>query len=373
MRSAAALFVAQSIWANLAWADAPGRSVQLELSSIEGCVSEVDLVAQVRARTPNIHFVTRDADSLVRVRFSGRAGSILGEVAVVVDGKETLPRRIVVDSCQNALESVGLILAITLDPEATKEPVTSPTPAEQGTESERDPKAGTTSAAPSGESTSSSEQGAQPNQTNENEAVRAANPGRAEDEAPNRSRWEGDATEPSGPSRWRFGATAAGQALHGPAPAWMSGFAGHLTFAIERESPWSPAFGVGGARAWSPSRSHWGGTASFALDALILDVCAWRFEARALEVRACASALLGRLSATGSDAFDVEESLTRPFAASGPLALLTWYLGSQVELSTRVTGYFNFVRDEFEFRPIVFHTVSALTLSASVGIGLRWP
>ena len=65
--------------------------------------------------------------------------------------------------------------------------------------------------------------------------------------------------------------------------------------------PWSPALFVGATHVWRSDLSEPGGAASFTLDAASLDACPLRLRWSRLAARPCASALVGRLAASGSD------------------------------------------------------------------------
>ena len=85
-----------------------------------------------------------------------------------------------------------------------------------------------------------------------------------------------------------------------------------------------------------------GGTAAFALDAASLDACPLRLRWSGLTARPCATALVGRLSSSGSDT-PQQASATRPFAAAG--AAVTASVGSSFELSGRLGIGLTVVRD----------------------------
>jgi hypothetical protein len=152
----------------------------------------------------------------------------------------------------------------------------------------------------------------------------------------------------------------------------MPGFSGYVMVGVEEASPWSPAFAIGGASSWSPDLEQSGGTASFTLDVVTIEPCPLRFPLPPFAVRVCASGIIGRFSATGSNTQNPSRE-KRPFVALGALGTLAWDVGSHVEVSARVAPRVSLFQDAFEFGDRVFHTVRPLTLSASLGVGLRWP
>jgi hypothetical protein len=163
----------------------------------------------------------------------------------------------------------------------------------------------------------------------------------------------------------------AGQTVFGPAPAVMPGMSLYAIGALDRDALWSPALMLGLTVAWRSGFSEQGGTASFALVAASLDACVVRVRLSVVEARACASGLLGRLTASGSKTIEAA-SVPRLLAAAGGAAVLTAGLGSMLELSLRLAVGATLVRDSYEFAPNVFHHVASATTQASLGVGLRW-
>ena len=86
--------------------------------------------------------------------------------------------------------------------------------------------------------------------------------------------------------------------------------------------------------------------------------------------RPCAAALVGRLRASGTDT-DQGASAARPFATAG--VALTASVGTTVEVSGRLGAGVTLLRDAYEFGGATFHRASAITVAASLGVGLRWP
>ena len=89
-----------------------------------------------------------------------------------------------------------------------------------------------------------------------------------------------------------------------------------------------------------------------------------------LAARPCASALVGRIVASGSSTENAA-SAVRPFAVAG--AAVTATVGSTVVLFLRLGLGVTISRDAYEFGADVFYRSGRVTTSASVGIGLRWP
>jgi hypothetical protein len=153
----------------------------------------------------------------------------------------------------------------------------------------------------------------------------------------------------------------------------MVGVGVYAMAGFDRASIWSPALILGAARAWRSGVDARGGTASFTLDAVMLDACAVRFSFTSVETRLCAAALGGRLIAEGTNTFNAPGAITRPFWVVGGTAVVTVTLGARFEISARLTAGVNLVQDEFKFEPVVFHEVPAITFAPSIGFGARFP
>jgi hypothetical protein len=170
--------------------------------------------------------------------------------------------------------------------------------------------------------------------------------------------------------RRQFGAYVAGQTIVGPVPAVLPGIALYVMAGLDRDSLWAPALFVGATRVWRGDLSQSGGTASFTLDAASVDACPLRLRWSLVAARPCASALVGRLSASGTET-EQGMSATRPFATAGVVGIAS--VGTTIELSLRLGLGITLIRDAYEFGSNVFHRASLFTASGSLGVGARWP
>src|SRR5437762_1464135 len=87
-----------------------------------------------------------------------------------------------------------------------------------------------------------------------------------------------------------------------PAPSSRPGVAVYGMAELDRGGLWAPALFVGATHVWRNDLAESGGTASFTLDAASVDACPLRLGWSRLVARPCASALVGRLASTGTDA-----------------------------------------------------------------------
>jgi len=340
--------------------------VRLELRADPDCVSRADLAARVAARTPHIQFAD---DASIRAEVgvtSTRSGEVVAELVLGAPGAEP-PRRVVARSCVEVANALAFIVAVTLDPTQPRKPPAGVSPRRdlgkagdgRSANSQRDAPTDTSTAAPPDETTSRPR------------AVPPPSPPRTEPPPPLAP------TPPpapvalaSAPGRRELGATLAVQTIFGVAPTVMPGVALYGMAALDRPGLWAPALFLGATHAWRSDLGEPGGKASFTLDAGSLDACPLRWRWSGLSARPCASALVGSLSARGTNT-DHGMTSVRPFGVSG--ATLIAGLDSKVEVSVRLSVGAALVRDSYEFASNVFFRTGAIVTSASLGIGTRWP
>jgi hypothetical protein len=301
--------------------------VRLEVSAAADCTSRGDLAARVAARSQRITF---DDDAAVSARVevtSARPGNVTADLVFATGGVEQPPRRFDARSCAEAADAVALIIAVTLDPTLARKPA----------------------------------------------------PGAADDQAaatkppPPPALVEPEPEPPPAPvtpTRRELGAYLAGQTIFGPAPAVMPGLALYAMAALDRDGPWAPALFVGATHVWRDDLAASNGTASFVFDAASVDACPLRLRWSLLAARPCASATVGRLTATGIDTGAAARS-HRPFGAAG-VALVASF-GTTIEVSLRLGLGVTLLRDSYELGTNVFHRAGAITTSASLGLGVHWP
>jgi hypothetical protein len=325
-------------WARAAAAQG-GQSVggvaRLQVEASSACASRDELVARVNARSPRVRFVDDDAALLVSARFSAAsapAGAIFGEVSFSSADSKPSARRVQANSCLEAADAVALIIAMTLDPTASR-----------------------------GD--------ARPDEATRVEPSAPAPARRPLDEAPSNA---SDAAGSGPRDQASFGVQLAVQALLGPAPQVMPGVAVFGVASLERGSVWSPSVSIGATHAGKSETQEAGGNASFTLDAASFDACPLRLRLGAVRVRPCASVLIGRFSAQGSETTNAAAESRRPFWVLGGAAMASTELFWRLEATARVAIGASLVRDSFEFTPSVFHTVSSVTVAGSVGAGVRW-
>jgi hypothetical protein len=341
--------------------------VRIDVRAAPSCTSRSELVARVLERAPRIQFVEDDSSGRVQADFTElRNGDVAGTVVLVRPDATPSTRRVVARSCSQAADAIALIIAVSFDPESVSSATASngeasatsaSTPAAAKARTNDDDRPGAKPQSPAGEPSTQSER---------------VNPPEAASGRAGAEELDTATAEPASARarRFSFGAHVAAQTVFGPAPAVLPGVSLYGLVELGGDSIWWPALLIGVMHAWRAGFEEPGGDASFLLDAATLDLCPVKFEASRLHVRACGSALFGRLSVEGSSTRNPAGALSRPFALAGGAAIVALRLDSRVELTARLALGSTLVRDSFEFTPVVFHTVSPVTVLASVGIGL---
>lgn len=323
-------------------------TARLEVQAAPTCATRDGLAARVAARSPRIRLVD-EGTSVTALRAEIAAGpndTAIGQLTIVDANGRRSSRRLSAPSCAEATDAIALIIVIALDPSyvpsAVAESETPPmgTPARSSGGSKVDRPPGSDAPSTSGLS--------------------------LDPETPPVAR------VPSRPARRRLGVGAGAELISGPAPRVMPGVAVRAFAALDRASLWSPALRLTAAHAWQGGIDEPGGTAAFSLDTLSLDACPIGLTATVVELRLCATGTAGRLSATGSNTYS-PTSQERPFVGVGGSALLEVAIGSLFELSASFGAGDALIRDAFEFSTQVFHRVSAMTLTADLGLALRFP
>lgn len=327
--------------------EAPPTRVRLEVRAASECTSRSDLAARIAARSSRIE-VADEASLVAQVVVTlPRPGTVVGDLVLGPVGSFERPRRVVARTCAEAADGVALIIAVTLDPKLRR-----PGPAN----ADRDHVAragakGTNAPPPAAGERPASEAPAPP-------LVPAAPPTESVLVSGARTRRE-------------LGVSLEGQTIFGAAPSVLPGIAVYVTAALDRPGPWSPALILGGTHVWRSDLPETGGAATFTLDAANLEACPLRWRWAHLTARPCATALVGRLASHGSGATPMQAGASRPFAAAG--AALAFGFGAKLEVSGRLGAGVTLLRDSYELANDVFYRAAAVTISASLGVGIRWP
>jgi hypothetical protein len=367
-------------------AELASASARLEVQALPDCTTREEVAARVAARSRRIHFDDEQAAGpTVRAVIAHGPHGAVGELVIVEPDGRTSSRRLSAGSCAEATDAIALIIALTLDPLSAAASTAAASPAPSAATGRPGalplppsaPQSGPTPPAPTANEPPHSPAEAIP--ARRPASVRPPeSPARPEREAPpspsagRESPVVSSRAAPPVVTQSRFGGGASGQAIFGLVPGALPGLGVYLIAALDREALWSPALVLTGTHAWSNGLVETGGTAAFTLDAVTVDACALRLHLAPFEARACATALYGRLAASGSDTY-AQATDTRPFAAAGGAVLLSLDLGRLFELSGRFGASASLIRDSFAFAPAVFHRTAAVTFAAGLGLGVRFP
>jgi hypothetical protein len=318
--------------------------VQLEVRSALNCASRAKVVDRVRVRSPKIAFVENNGEVVIGATFSKQAEVFTGEVTWLEGDKPAQVRRLNAGSCEDAVDGVALILAITLDPNAALE-----LPEEVDSATSNGRAVVDDSPTPALKEPRISPSNASVVSVGDASALQAA-----ESAAPG--------------VNWRFSGAVAGELGLGIAPSPMLGTAALFEFSPSSPATLVPALVLGGFWRWSAASKQAEGRADFELAAITLDVCPTRFQWPNVKLHTCAAGLVGRLFATGSESRAASGRISRPFIGVGLAASLHWEISEHLGVLARVSPQVNVVRDEFEFGSRVFHEVPPLAIHVNVGL-----
>lgn len=359
---AAAVLLASGVGGAQEMADSPESSstvMALEFIGPAGCGSEPQFKASVATRSPRIQFGPNGDDPRrVRVELSRLAGgAVLATLTLIQRSGRRSARRIEASSCDEAVDAIALVTAVTLDPMGVS---VSATPSRSN----------------AGGSGGSS--GAAPDTPSLQGGARASGSSRASvaDSAATVPSYEvvpgplpdADGAPWFGPGEVTWIAGAAAFGIWGAAPAVMPGAALSVSVANERDSVLSPALRLRLSHSAAGGFEEPGGTASFRVDVATLELCPFRLGSKGVNLRPCAFASGGILGASGKDTNDGREH-HRPWgAAGGTLAFAVRPIEPlQIECFASVGR--PFVRDSFQFAPTVFHEVWEVIPSVGLGTG----
>lgn len=328
----------------------------------EGCPSQADFEARVRSRMP-ARESTATSPRRIEARLSKNGTRVAASVVLTDANGAVTKRRIVAASCNEAVDGLALIVALTVDPlEAHTGPVPPQTNEAESTTSSSgaDASSGDHAASPSGESKGNTPQPEQTSPVVHDEAA----PAPAEPETETSE----SAASPSA-MQLRFGASASFLVVAGTVPAVSPG--GELSLVA---SMWrAPAIGVrvGGRLVAPASDSGTEGRASFSWWSAFLGGCVGTGPSAAFVLSGCAVYELGQLGATGSSTRNAASSMEM-WQALGPELRLEWALAAPVALNAGVAGMFPLRSERFFLGNDVVYQVPTVGIRAEIGAVIRF-
>lgn len=359
-RRAALLALSFALGAHSADAFAEDTGMVLSFQGPEECGSAAMLQARIEGRASRLRIGTTEPN---HVNVDVRANTTYTATVRISGPVENSERKLEAADCGELLDAVSLVIVVSLDsvdrPE-DEDGAAAPLPDSPGVSGE----ATTTEDDEPG--TGPEVTGSTPNQEP---------PGLVEP-----PEWEDDYEPPDigSPLTFRslvpdrFGAGAGVRAHLGPAPSAM--FGPELTFELlyAPESIGSTRLAVAASRSWSGHVVREQGEADFTLDQLLIELCPVRFGQARWELRPCLTGAGGRVIARGSGTNE-PQTATRPWGFFGASARVSGRPASFLELWTAIGIGAALVRDQYQFEPIVFHTVPQETVTGALGLSALFP
>jgi len=357
------------------------------------CGDAQGFASRVLRRTQRVRFVEQGEDLTVFLSIEPQGTGLEARAEMRSSGRQILNRRIASPDCDDALDALALVVAISLEGRASEmerirlapkprppprkaplaavvvepaqpaEPAVTP-PAEPPPPSEPTPSIDQAPAAPP-----------EPAPEPPPAAVVVEPPPPASAESQIDLPPE---PEPAGAEEgfWFAAGLSAEMAL-GVAPSPMLGAGAWASATWERAGILSPAVTIGFSHVRLEGYQQPEGEADFALNAGSLVLCPVRFGSARFELRPCAAGSLGQTGSVGHDTFFAEDYV-RPWATLGGSILGLARFGP-VEVRTNVVIAAPLVRDSFAFgaecpentcESDVFYRVNAVVTQVGIGVGL---
>jgi hypothetical protein len=363
------------------------------------CSDDESFASRVLKRTKAVRFVNSGARFAVRLSIEARGAGLEARVRIEGPGGPDTVRQIASPNCDDALDAVALVVAISLEARATdlkkatpatrpprprspppdrlpkelpRQPVPAEKPVEPAVSSPPEPQS-PASAAPLPAAAAPPDPAPNAPQPPPTPTPLPDTPSAPLERAPNDVPVARVPTE--GGDRWAFGTGISGLFSLGVAPRVLIGAELWLRSSWERESAWAPTATLGVAHQRLDAFRQPGGEADFALTFANLVLCPVRIDAGPLRVRPCATGSAGQLSTAGHQTFAAAKR-KRPWLALGASLQSSAPLGP-LELGATLGVARPLVRDSFRFGlPCSdeecsgsFHRVEPLLLTGAVDVG----
>lgn len=284
------------------------QATRFEFRAPAGCSSAEDFAARVSKRSWRIKLSNAGGAGrslLVEIR---PGATLRGTVTVVEADGATRTRQLKAKSCEEAVDALSLIAAVTLDPDATlgePAPEAPPEPASAAPPSSPPPPPAPSSPPP----------------------------------APPR-------VQPA--PRYRVSLGLGGALLLHMAPGAAFGATASAALELDPGDLLAPFLRLSLLHAQRRGVAERGGQASFAFTLPTLDACPVRFGPRVLGLRPCAYGSLGLLEVWGEGSLQ-NETHARLYGSAGVAAWLGWRVSETFEIIADGRAGLPFRRDEFAF------------------------
>ena len=316
-------------------AEQPPARLRIDYQADPTCPSREELMRQVQARTNQAQWAGETESAWkFTVRVSLEPGRARAELAGRDPFGSSFQRTLVGRDCDEVVEALGLILALTVDSRARIDRADS-------------------LAAPSPSPPQVAPASTQPSEPPSPPVVGSA--------------------PPSQSSRWALGGGVHALMALGIAPAAMPGVEVFIDTTRVGEKGWRPSFRVSGRRAQAGGMHVAGGEISFTLMVAGLEACPTTVGlSRLLAVYPCAYGEWGTLRAAGYQVAQ-PRSVSRMWLSLGPALRGDLVLAPRLRLETRIALDLPLGRGRFWFLPRMVHEVAPVGLRWGVGLAARLP
>jgi hypothetical protein len=314
-------------------------ATRLELDLPVGCGTLGLFVERLRARSDRIRFADQGANRIVQARITSDAsGTFRATMTLSYPDGHSSSRIIEASSCNEAIEALALVTAVTLDPLSVSPGINQPTP--RPTKSDRP----------------------EPSKWVEPNAARTL---------PTPERHRPQKPPPAGPGETILGVGVSFAAYRGPSPGWLKGFEPNIRVMRSSQMIFSPSIRLGFSYAENRGITATGGIADFALASTTIDLCPWQVLLHAVEMRSCALLHAGIVIAQGRVTHQ-PESHRRPFWALGASGEVIVTPSKSFGFPIRATASIPVVRDTYAFDPATFYVVPGITYGITAGLEIRF-
>ncbi len=304
-------------------------SYAFSFRGVSGCDDEQAFVKSFERRTQNVRLVSSDPTSPITIRIETRVGHTYAELSIRLENGDIVHRSVEALSCAEAMEAIGFVASLALDPSALN-PLQVAPPARS--------EAAGAKAAPT-------------------VPLDAEPQPRAEPEAPLALVWAlGAAPQIS------FGVA--------PSPLWGGSVAAELH--LLSGMAWRSSLRLTLSHERSQAFETSAGDAHFERTFGALDLCPWRASFGNVSLTECAQVAAGALVAEGRATYAPTRSQTL-WGEAGISVLLDVSLGSHIEWSTRGAFGVPWTRTSFQFDDQVFFEVAPVVGSINSGLVCRFP
>jgi len=314
-------------------------SARLELTLPDNCGSPDWFLERIRIRSDRIRFHPDEQSMVVRAQvMRTAAGRIQAKMTLRQRDGTLAARSIEAADCEQALDGLALVTAVTLDPTALAR--------QNPSEATLGPKAST----PKPPET-------KPAPTTFTKTADAAPPA-LKPLAANRPR-----------SWWDI--SLGGTGVRGPAPGWMVGAEGSIRATWSSVSPLSPSLRLSVSVQQDRGFKADGGIADFSLVGVAFDSCPFTITSGPVELRGCAVGVVGMLTSSGRVTASPEIH-HRPWYAAGASGTVDVLLGNRIALPLRAFALFPALRDTYQFSPSAFYRTPVVSFGLTASLSVRF-